>query len=1256
MGGTRLLLPIATEYRQEVQELVSKELGQQVKIETLTTSWRGYGPELILGNVLLIDQETGLASLRVSEIHIGIGILDSLFNRAITPREITFYRTQLLIKRRSNGAIVLVGLKEIEEGSGDSSALFLLPFRISLKQSEIFWENQSIGAAPVRFTDVELTIANSENRHQVKASMRLPEKDGGSMQLIADVRGAIQQSGAWSGEVYLSGDHLAIATILKDRMPEGSALKTGEAKMELWSSWDKGRITTLEGSANFNQLRMTSDRKVNNKALKPVEIDRLGGRFKWQRKDDGWLLDVIDIDFGRNGKTWPKANFSLLSKYDVGGNIQLRSGIDFVRTEDILDIILMFPLPSKTIDQVLHTIQPDADIHSLQLSFQETLEGTLWSGRGRLENISIEPWQEMPGINHLDARIWLNQDHGTIALQGKNITTYIPQLFRNKIEINELGGRLRWRQIPEQGWLVESDRIIANNKDIKTDTRMRLELPQDPAKPQLLDLQTDFRDGNASATPRYLPTKIMPGDVVTWLDKSIPSGKVLDGSAIFRGPLNDFPFDKNTGHFEVLFKVKDIVLDYEPGWPRIEQLNAELRFHNNSLDIWASEGGILNSRLHDLHGRIDDLENSSPLKITGTATGPLSDELRLLRETPLAEDFGTIAKSLEANGKADLALKISIPLDEGNFAINGKLNFKDSSLLLNKSKYSLSHIHGNLSFDENGINAKDINASIFGEKIKVDIAPLKKNNATIIDASGAISGAQLDKHFPSLGLEQLQGRSNWSLQFEVPSLLENKGKISARISASSDLVGTSIDKPAPIGKNKNEKKTLYLITSISDSPIRQLQIGYNGVFNSELFFSTDKQGVSTLERGAVVLGSGKAQAPKGKQLVVNGGLNYLDLTPWLNETQTKNKLSLPVIRAENLQFRKLKFGDTSLDDVKISVTENNNTINGKITSSIVDGIFQIPLPYKNKPIVIDLDRLSLRLDLDEISQKKSSDSNTTDPRTLPSINLTSKRTMINGYNFGPVKMSTVSIPEGLRLERLNISSRRLNMSARGRWVAKNNKTQSSVRLKAKTDSMGKLLTTLGYAPNLKQAPAEIEADMVWSGNPRQFNNTDVTGRMEMRIGEGRFLEVNPGLGRVFGLLNISALQRRLTMDFSDAFKKGFSFDKAEGTFELDHGDAYTNDLRLESPSALIEISGRTGLVGQDFDQLVTVTPSISTTIPLAATIAGGPAAGAVALLFQKLIGKQVDKVSTTKYTITGSWDNPNIDKLDQNTERNRSTR
>jgi uncharacterized protein YhdP len=465
--------------------------------------------------------------------------------------------------------------------------------------------------------------------------------------------------------------------------------------------------------------------------------------------------------------------------------------------------------------------------------------------------------------------------------------------------------------------------------------------------------------------------------------------------------------------------------------------------------------------------------------------------------------------------------------------------------------------------------------------------------------------------------------------------------------------------PSPIGKSKKQKRSIQIATTIAAGGVQQVSIDYANILGAALRFTKNEKEGMQIERGSLLFGGGKASLPKVKQLELSGRLNQFDLNPWLGYMQADGNGSRPQAIGNNLQFGKLKIGDSWLDSVTISFTEKSNTITASIKSSIMDGRIRVPLPIKSSPIGFDLDKLALTLNPDEISetsQKGGSGSKWTDPRSLPAISLTSKRTVINGKNLGPLNFSSTSIPEGLRLDSIRLSSKRLNLNANGRWVARaNNKAQTSLILKMKTDSLGKLLTTLGFEPDLKEAPADIDAKLVWSGNPRQFNKTDVAGKLEMRIGKGRFLEVNPGLGRIFGLLNVSALTRRLTMDFSDTFKKGFSFDKAEGSFNLEQGDAYTNDFIIEGPAGSIEVTGRTGLVRQDFDQLVTINPAISTTIPVAGALAGGPAVGVALVVAQKIFGKTVDKVSTSKYTVTGSWDNPNIEKLNLNNRKSSPT-
>ena len=139
-------------------------------------------------------------------------------------------------------------------------------------------------------------------------------------------------------------------------------------------------------------------------------------------------------------------------------------------------------------------------------------------------------------------------------------------------------------------------------------------------------------------------------------------------------------------------------------------------------------------------------------------------------------------------------------------------------------------------------------------------------------------------------------------------------------------------------------------------------------------------------------------------------------------------------------------------------------------------------------------------------------------------------------------------------------------------------------------------------------------------------------------------------GRLFGLLSVTALPRRLALDFSDLFSKGFAFDRIEGDFSIQNGQAYTNNLYMTAPAADISVSGRTGLVSKDYDQIATVTPKLSSSLPVASALFGpvGVGVGAVIFLAGELfesIPKKINKMLSYQYSITGSWKEPTIEKI-----------
>jgi uncharacterized protein YhdP len=94
------------------------------------------------------------------------------------------------------------------------------------------------------------------------------------------------------------------------------------------------------------------------------------------------------------------------------------------------------------------------------------------------------------------------------------------------------------------------------------------------------------------------------------------------------------------------------------------------------------------------------------------------------------------------------------------------------------------------------------------------------------------------------------------------------------------------------------------------------------------------------------------------------------------------------------------------------------------------------------------------------------------------------------------------------------------------------------------------------------------------------------------------------------------------------------------------GDAYTQDLMLQAPSAQIAIAGRTGFVSRDYDQLVTITPLVSSNLPIAGVLAGGPAVGAALFVAERLFGERMNRLARYQYQVTGSWDDPRMERLD----------
>src|SRR5262249_41799270 len=134
-------------------------------------------------------------------------------------------------------------------------------------------------------------------------------------------------------------------------------------------------------------------------------------------------------------------------------------------------------------------------------------------------------------------------------------------------------------------------------------------------------------------------------------------------------------------------------------------------------------------------------------------------------------------------------------------------------------------------------------------------------------------------------------------------------------------------------------------------------------------------------------------------------------------------------------------------------------------------------------------------------------------------------------------------------------------------------------------------------------------------------------------------------GRLLTLLSFSSIQRRLTLDFTDLTQKGLVFDSIHGMILFNrNGLANVKNLIMKSAVAQVEIQCSLNLVLETYNLDVMVIPHLTSSLPVVATIAGGPVAGAAVWAASKVVSPIINKVTEDHYTVTGPWHDPVIKK------------
>jgi uncharacterized protein YhdP len=289
------------------------------------------------------------------------------------------------------------------------------------------------------------------------------------------------------------------------------------------------------------------------------------------------------------------------------------------------------------------------------------------------------------------------------------------------------------------------------------------------------------------------------------------------------------------------------------------------------------------------------------------------------------------------------------------------------------------------------------------------------------------------------------------------------------------------------------------------------------------------------------------------------------------------------------------------------------------------------------------------LELDFLSLPKLSDNdppaNPPDPAGLPALQVHARHLFRQSAELGELDLETEHWTAGMNIKRLNIKAENHEIGMLGSWMRQDGQHLTKLDGTLKVRDLGNFLTLLGYGKEIQHTPTEAGFALNWNGAPQQFSKATVGGDIRLKLGRGSVLQMDPGLGRALGMLNLQTLRRLLLLDFSDLFGKGLAYDGMEGVFTLADGQARTKGFVIDAVAADILLMGRVGLVNQDFDQTISVMPHPLASIPLAGALVGGAAVGAVIDIAHRLVGAEDANIASTNYSVTGTWDDPQIKRI-----------
>ena len=722
-------------------------------------------------------------------------------------------------------------------------------------------------------------------------------------------------------------------------------------------------------------------------------------------------------------------------------------------------------------------------------------------------------------------------------------------------------------------------------------------------------------------------------DNLTWLKHSLKDGQLSNVKLFYRNDLDS--------SMDLSLDFSNLDWDYAHAedirYPAIYDADGKINLSQDSLSFNVNNGMLASGNNFSLSGGIDNIAHPV-VKFDANITGELGSMLDAVKKI---EDFSDnqLVSTANLQGLGEIDLSLSLPLEPGqtDFSYTAKLSTKKANLFITDLGLKFNDINtNNISFNSDYQVKGKLDGLFCNNPIESKLQSVGNKNTPALKLE-----AKTKLSFEQFNLSKvIDGDILYTANALIPLKRTNSTNTNVKLTA--EVINSTVSKDKNVLSNAVNPMVNFEYTNQGKDK-HFYSISLPDVFIGSVYL--DKHNIDTeihltemdLEKYLALLSYGSKE--DGEINTDNSALNKLGFLDIPGVAYILNNYNFNTdIHIENMSYGKLLLGYNAINfeyaDNSYKFDFDGPAIKGVLVANLKENKLYTDFQHLD----IDLSTLIGEESKDKIDFKISE-------INLPRLDFSADKISFGSKVFFDVNFNLIPSYKGYSIPHFKANMANANIASEIKLL--NNDENFSIKTAGVVNSnnFGKTLNAFSNALSLVDSNGKLDFYLNWDD---KFipGVEDLDGKIEIKLHDGSIKGISQGVVRVLSLFNINNIGRRLKFDFRDLDKNTIVFNTLDVSLKLIEKEAVIKSMELNSNPLKITCTGKASLENYHLDLLMDVIPDVTSSLPVAATLAtGNPVMAPISIMVDRIFGEKISELAQNRYKITGDMSSPVIEDV-----------